>query len=58
MMPENTVASNFVAFLLPDISEVLCRPGGPALLEVRGQLHDAEALLAVGANGPRVDLLE
>ena len=58
MMPENTVASNFVAFLLPDISEVLCRPGCPALLEVRGQLHDAEALLAVGANGPRVDLLE
>ena len=62
-MPENAVtltASNFflVVLLIFDVSDILCRPSRPALLKVRGELHDAETLLAVRANCPRVDLLE
>ena len=62
-VPEDAVtlaaASNLVGVvvLILDVSQVLGGPRRPALLEVRGELHDAEALLAIGANGPRVDLL-
>ena len=59
-VPENAVTRTgpFVVFLIIfDVSEILCLwPRRPALLKVRGELHDAETLLAVGANGPRVDL--
>ena len=53
-----TRAATLVVVLLIRLSEVLGRPGRPALLEVSGELHDAEPLLAVGADGPRVGLIK
>ena len=58
-VPEDAVtraAALVVVLPLLRLSEVLGRPGRPALLEVSGELHDAEPLLAVGADGPRVGL--
>ena len=58
-VPENAVTrtATFVVVPIFDVSEILCLwPRRPALLEVRGKLHDAETLLAIGANGSRVNL--